>query len=55
MFSKGYKTFLCDRQDDFRLIEYTNTNSRNILKVGGKVYMNQWEISLLLALLKVQH
>lgn len=47
IFSKEWKMFLCDKQDHFRLIEYTNTNSRNTIKVGGKVYMNQWTIYLL--------
>lgn len=37
IFSKVCKMFLCNRQDHPRLIEYTNTNSRNVLKVGGKV------------------
>lgn len=47
MFPEACKMYMCDRQDHFRLIEYINTNSKNILKVGKMSYRNPSAISLL--------
>lgn len=39
--------YMCDGKDHFRLIEYINTNSRNILKVGNMSQKKQSAIYLL--------